>query len=119
MSSTITKQQFYLQRVAETCRRIKGYTEHLNQEQFEDDRIVFDATTHNLVVLGEQAKKVPEVIREQTPEIDWPEIARLGDSLMTLPLDIDTGRVWKFVTEDVPALTCEIERLLKANESER
>jgi uncharacterized protein with HEPN domain len=69
------------------------------------------AVLHELLVLGEAAKRLSPELRAQHPDIPWRAIAGMRDRLVHGYDDVDLDLVWKTVSEDLPALIARLDRL--------
>jgi uncharacterized protein with HEPN domain len=90
----------------------------------ESDKIAFlsDAKTqsaifHQLLVLGEAAKRLSDAFRAQHARIPWKMIAGMRDKLIHEYDDVDLEEVWKTVTADLPAVIATL-ALLAPSEDE-
>lgn len=62
--------------------KVLDYTDGYDQERFEADGKVYDATVRNLELIGEAATRIPEHIRSTTPEIPWRQIIATRNRLI-------------------------------------
>ncbi len=90
--------------IAGACSKIRLYTSSLTLEQFRNDDKTVDAVVRNLEVIGEAAKKLPETIRGQIGDLDWPRIAGLRDVLIHDYFAVDLEIIWDVVQNKVPEL---------------
>jgi uncharacterized protein with HEPN domain len=67
---------------------------------------------HNLEVIGEAAKQVPEPIRVRAPEVEWRKIAGMRDLIAHAYFDVDLAIVWDVVTTKLDPLAVAVRRLL-------
>jgi uncharacterized protein with HEPN domain len=79
----------YIIDILEAIRAIDDYIRNASFEQFAEDRKTVDAVIRNLEVIGEAAKKIPEVVRTEYPHIEWKKIAGLRDILIHEYFSID------------------------------
>jgi len=112
----VKDERLYLIQMLERAERIFEYTEG-GQDQFLRDRKTQDAVLRSFEVMGEAAKRVPESIRSQAPEIPWKRLAGFRDVLIHQYEGVDLGEVWKRVSEDLPPLVQSIEILLRKLET--
>ena len=63
--------RFYLEDVIGFCEGVLSYTEGMDQSTFVANELVYDATLHNLELIGEAATRIPDGVREAHPEIPW------------------------------------------------
>jgi len=66
-----------------------------------------------LEVVGEAASQVPRVDRAQYPAIPWPDIVGLRNRLIHAYEKVDLKIVWEIVTQDLPPLIAELEKILE------
>ena len=88
----------------EAIERIQSYTIGMNYEQFVRDHKTVDAVLRNLSVLGEAAKRVPETLRNQAPEIDWERIIRSLHIVVHNYFGVDEQIVWRIIEIHLPPL---------------
>lgn len=105
-------ERLYLVQMLERAERIFEYTEG-GRDRFLHDRKTQDAVLRSFEVMGEAAKRVPESIRIQAPDIPWKRLAGFRDVLIHQYEGVDLGEVWKRVSEDLPPLVQSIEALLR------
>jgi uncharacterized protein with HEPN domain len=86
------------------ARRILEYVRGLDQPAFEKDHKTQSAVLHQILLLGEAAKRLSEPFRAAHPEVPWNEIARTRDFLIHHYDEVDVEAVWRIVEGDVPAL---------------
>ena len=70
-------------------------------DQFYENRLVFDATLMNFVVLGEMAARMSETFRTGTPHIHWMDIRGFRNLIAHEYLGIDAEEVWQIVQDDM------------------
>jgi len=75
------------------------------------------AVLHELLVLGEAAKRLSAAFREEHPDVPWKAITGMRDRLLHGYDDVDLDLVWKTVDEDLPALVTRLEALAPGRNS--
>ena len=70
------------------------------------------AVLHQLLVMGEAVKRLPETFRLAHPIIPWRQIAGMRDVLIHAYDDIDEAEVWRTLIDDLPRVLAEIQPLL-------
>ncbi len=82
-----------------------------SRADLDTNRVLSLALVRLLEIVGEAASKVTAATREQTPNIPWSQIVSLRHRLIhgydTINMDI----FWKILTEDLPALIAQLERI--------
>jgi uncharacterized protein with HEPN domain len=80
---------------------------------FELDELVQVWCLHNLQIIGEAARGLPDATRALAPSIPWLKIIGMRNVLVHGYFDIDIDVVWNAVYRDVPALKPAIADLLE------
>jgi len=75
------------------------------------------AVLHELLVLGEAAKRLSAAFREEHPDVPWKAIAGMRDRLLHGYDDVDLDLGWKTVDEDLPGLVKRLEALAPGQDS--
>ena len=88
--------RFYIQDMINFCEKASSYTSGMSFDTFLADELTYDATLHNLLLIGEAATRIPKHVRQKYPDIQWRDIIatrnRLAHSYLT------TGRGYPTVT---------------------
>lgn len=102
----------YLDDIIASAEKIGRLVVGRSYETFLADEAVFDAVLFNLQVIGEAAKKLPDVARASLPEIDWSGPARLRDLIAHHYFSVDASIVWDVATNYVPSILSAAQTLL-------
>jgi uncharacterized protein with HEPN domain len=70
------------------------------------------AVLHQLLIIGEAAKRLSADFRAAHPEVPWKLIAGTRDKLIHFYEGVDLDEVWKMATADLPQLIRWIEPLV-------
>ena len=87
-------------------------------EQFLSDDRTFDAIMHNLQIIGEAAKNVPQDIRVRYPEVEWRKIAGLRDVLAHAYFSLENEILWDIVQNKIPPLLEQVQHILETEFSD-
>ena len=82
----------------------------------ERDDVLAAALERFIEVLGEAAGKVSEATREQAAAVPWRGIIGMRNRLVHGYASVDHDIVWDVVTDDLPRLIADLERLVDASE---
>ena len=96
--------RFYLTDMIDFAEKVLVYTDGYDQESFEADGKVYDATVRNLELIGESATSIPEHVRTTAPEIPWRQIIATRNRLIHGYLGIDNDILWSIIRDDIPPL---------------
>lgn len=101
----------YLQDILTAIGRIQEFVRGLGREEFMDDARTIDAVLHNLEVIGEAAKQVPESMRIRATEVEWRKIAGMRDLIAHAYFEVDLAIVWDVVTTKLDPLAVAVRAL--------
>lgn len=69
----------------------------MTRETFVANERTFDAVAHNLQVIGEAVKNIPNDMRDRYPQIEWRKVAGLRDILAHTYFAVDDEIIWDIV----------------------
>ena len=98
--------------IVTACRRILEFKAGMGKAEFLDDLKTQSAILHQLMILGEAAKRLSPETREKSSEIPWQLITGMRNNLIHEYDDVDLEEVWKTSERDVPVLIDVVEKLL-------
>jgi uncharacterized protein with HEPN domain len=98
--------------------RVIAFRGDLDRDGFFADLKTQAAVLHQLLLLGEGAKRLSAEFRAQHAEIPWRSIAGMRDHLVHKYDDVDPDEVWATVTRDVPALVEALRKLVPEREAD-
>lgn len=81
--------------------------------QFEADFRINFAVVRALEIIGEAAKRLPDDLRQQYPDIPWKGMAGMRDRIIHGYDNVDLEIVWDVVIKDIPQIKPKIEAILK------
>lgn len=106
--------RFYVTDMLGFAEKVLLYTDGLDQDRFVASGLNYDATVHNLILLGEAATHIPESVRAFADKIDWRLIVGTRNRLVHGYLGINNDILWDIIQNEVPTLIPQLEWLIQA-----
>ncbi len=91
--------------IAEAARLIVEFQQGFDYNAFARDDKTRAAVLHELLIIGEAAKRLSPEFRDEHGQIDWRSIAGMRDRLIHQYDQVDLEEVWRVVTRDIGLLT--------------
>lgn len=88
----------------------------MDRSAFLGDVKTQSAVLHQLLILGEAAKRLSNDFRSSHPEVPWPLVAGMRDKLIHEYNEVDLHEVWRTTQRDIPDLLRIIDPLLSGLE---
>lgn len=101
------KNILYILTVLEAIEKIQLYVDgYTNATDFfaANNQMTFNAVSHLLLAVGEESKKIEEVLKEEMGLINWEEIAGMRNRIAHDYRGIDKEVVFEVVQKDLPIL---------------
>jgi len=102
--------------IARAARFVQEFIADTPKEAFLIDFKTQSAVLHQLMVIGEAAKRLSIGFRDEHPSIPWSLIAGMRDKLIHGYDIVDLDEVWRTAKVDVPGLREAIKPLLPQQE---
>ncbi|MBO0348181.1 DUF86 domain-containing protein [Phormidium pseudopriestleyi FRX01] len=94
----------YLQDICVCIDKIKDYIEGMDYSEFVRDTKTLDAVVHNLLIIGEATKQIPDSLRQQYTEIPWRQVAGLRDVIVHTYFIVNPQIVWNIIHVELEPL---------------
>jgi len=109
--------KLYLNDILKAIDKIDRYTQDIEIDAFKADDMRVDSVLHNLMIIGEAVKNIPDDVREKEPEIRWRDIGRFRDRVVHHYFAIDLDIIWEIVQDHLPPLLNYVTQLLEEEEN--
>jgi uncharacterized protein with HEPN domain len=104
--------QVRLRHMLEYAREARELMRNKTRTDLDTDRTLGLAVLRCLEIVGEAANRIPESVRQRYPQILWPQIIGTRNRLVHGYDLVDYDIIWSTVTEDLPPLIAELEKIL-------
>ena len=111
--------RFYIADMIGFSEKILAYTDGMDETQFVASGLNYDATLHNLILLGEAATHVPDHVRNFAADIAWRQIVGTRNRLIHGYLGVKDEVVWDIVQNEIPLLLEQLQALKMAADENR
>jgi uncharacterized protein with HEPN domain len=101
----------YLTDILTSISKIQRYTAGLSYEDLIQNELTLDAVIHNLLIIGEAAKQIPDELRSKYSQIQWRAIAGMRDLIAHAYFSINPRIVWNVIQQDLQPLKNCIEQI--------
>ncbi len=108
------KDYYIMLSMIETIDKIIRYTrDYKSVEEFYQNDRDFDAAMMNFIVIGEEAGKLSDQLKEKSQKINWQKIYGLRNVIAHHYFGINADIVWQIICDDLPKLKYELKQLIK------
>jgi len=105
--------KLFIEDIFDSIEKIERYFEGMDFDSFTADGKTVDAVIRNIEIIGEAAKNIPVVIRDEYPEIPWGRLVGLRNIVSHAYFGIDLKIIWQIITKNLPEIKPLIEELQK------
>ncbi|GAI13930.1 unnamed protein product [marine sediment metagenome] len=103
----------YVEDIISAMDKSIDFVKNISYEEFtRDDKTVF-AVVRALEIIGEAAKKIPDDIRKNYPEIPWKDITGMRHKVIHEYFGVKLSIVWRTIKEEIPPLKPIFEKILR------
>lgn len=82
------------------------------RRDLDSDRLLLHGLTHLVEIVGEAAGRVPQRVRDEHPEIPWPDVIGMRHRLIHGYDAVNLDVLWATLEEDLPALVRQLDSIL-------
>jgi uncharacterized protein with HEPN domain len=105
--------RLYLEDILQAVKQIERYTKGISAKKLRQNKLVIDAVTRNLEIIGEAAKHIPAAIKKKYPDVEWKKIAGLRNILAHEYFGVDKDVLLDIIANKIPELKKEILGIIK------
>jgi uncharacterized protein with HEPN domain len=103
-----------LRHILDAAKKAVAFMQGRERSDLDSDELLALAIVRLVEILGEAAKNISQIIKDQTPEIPWRQIAGTHDRLSHAYFDVNLDIIWDIITTDLPPLVSQLEEILSS-----
>jgi uncharacterized protein with HEPN domain len=104
-------ERLFIDDINDSIRAIESCVEGLSQEDFKKDRKTFSATIRELEIIGEAVNNISDELKQKYLHVLWQEIRSFRNKIVHEYFGVDIRIVWDVITNELPILKRQIERI--------
>lgn len=101
-----------LRHMLDAARAAMAFLEGRTREALDSDQMFAFAVVRAIEIVGEAAARISDETQQAAPHIPWKSITGMRHKIVHDYFDIDYEVVWQTVTERLPELVAQLEKLL-------
>ena len=109
--NNLKNDEYYIGKILTDLRFIVEHMEGVTITALEENEILLDSMSFRLIQIQENAKKLTEVYKASHQTIPWTDIAGLRNRIVHDYGNVDLDIIFSTLTDDVPWLIAELERI--------
>ena len=109
--------RFRVGHIIEAIEKIADYTRGMSFDEFARDRLTVDAVLRNLEIVGEAARHVPRVFKEEHPELPWREMNATRNVVAHQYFHIELDMIWDTVQNNLPPIASALGSIVESEEN--
>lgn len=103
----------YVEDILDAMEKAEIILEGIRYEDYETDFRINFAVIRALEIISEASKRIPEDLRESTPNIPWKGMSGMRDRIIHGYDNIDYQIIWDVIKKDIPKIKPLIQKNLK------
>lgn len=105
-----------LQHILDAARQATAFARGRSRSDLDTDLMLSLALVRLLEIIGEAARGISEPFRRINPQVAWSKMAGMRDRLIHGYFDVNLDIVWETVTQDLPGLIAEAEKIVASRD---
>jgi uncharacterized protein with HEPN domain len=98
--------------ILDAIAEIQRFTQNMDYDTFKRDEKSIRAVEMNFIIIGEAASHITEEIEEKYPTIPWNLMRAMRNRIVHAYFNVDEKLMWDTITNDLPPLIPELEKLI-------
>ena len=103
-----------LRHMLNAAREARSFTQNKTRGSLDKSRQLELALVKSIEIIGEAATRITDECRKELSQIPWANIIGMRNRLIHAYFDINRDILWKTVTDDLPPLITELQKILES-----
>ena len=113
------RNEIVVQKMRIYIERALGYCSGYDYKEFSEDMKLIDACVFNLSQIGELCKLIDAEYEAKHPQIPWRQMYGLRNRIVHDYEGVNLQLIWEIITEDLPGLKQELDKLSKSSNQKK
>ena len=101
-----------IRHILDAAREAISFADDRSRTDLDTDRKLNLSLVRLLEIIGEAARGISEEFRDSHPDLPWNKMVGMRDRLIHGYFDVNLGVVWETVTQDLPSLITQLEKMV-------
>jgi len=101
-----------IRHILDAAREAIAFTKDHGRADLDTDRKLNLSLVRLLEIIGEAARGISQEFRDSHPALPWKTMIGMRDRLIHAYFDVNLDVVWQTVTEDLPPLIAQLEKIV-------
>lgn len=107
------KSELYLKDILDSIKKIEGYIQSFDFEDFKNSSIVIDASVRNLEIIGEAVSQMSQEVKDKYLDVPWQEIKNFRNLIIHKYHRVDIEILWDIIKNKLDILRQQIKDVIK------
>lgn len=101
-----------IRHILDAAREAISFADNRRRTDLDTDRKLNLSLVRLLEIIGEAARGISEEFRQNHPDLPWNKMVGMRDRLIHGYFDVNLDVVWETITEDLPGLVAQLEKMV-------
>lgn len=101
-----------IRHILDAAHKAASFAKGKKREDLETNEMLALSLVHLLEIIGEAANNISDSFQKKHPAIPWKSMIGLRNRLIHGYFDVNLDIVWNTITEDLPPLVADLERIM-------
>ncbi|MBW8039077.1 MAG: DUF86 domain-containing protein [Planctomycetes bacterium] len=101
-----------IRHILDSAREAISFADNRSRTDLDTDRKLNLSLVRLLEIIGEAARGISEDFRQNHPDLPWNKMVGMRDRLIHGYFDVNLDVVWETITEDLPDLVAQLEKMV-------